>query len=166
MELILALSAVAALTIPVCCQETAEEWLEKGIDLFAKGKYEEAIQAYDEANRLDTELAVAWNNKGIALVMQGRYEEAIQAYNEAIRLEPEDASAWNNKGKALMMLKKYGEAEVAFTTGAELLAGGGAPVAANEQSTEQWSVPAAPFPRGAQAISLQPPEGAQRSSAL
>jgi tetratricopeptide (TPR) repeat protein len=43
------------------CQQTAEGWVNKGIDFGNQGKYDEAIKAYDEA---------------------------IKAFDEAIRLNP------------------------------------------------------------------------------
>jgi Flp pilus assembly protein TadD len=53
---------------------------------FAKGKYNEAIKAYDEAIRLDPNLAEAWNNKGIALKVLGRTSEAKAAFAKAKEL--------------------------------------------------------------------------------
>lgn len=103
-------------------------------------------------------------DEGIALGEQGKYNEALQAYDKAIQLNPSLALAWISKGDALMMLERCCEAAVAFSAGAELLAGGVASVAEDELNTEQSSVPMAPFPRGAQAISLQPPESSQESS--
>ncbi|MCX8207951.1 MAG: tetratricopeptide repeat protein [Methanothrix sp.] len=35
------------------CQNTAEEWFNKGLALADQGKYDEAIKCYDEAIRLD-----------------------------------------------------------------------------------------------------------------
>ena len=76
------------LMLPVCGQETAEEWFYEGLALYNQSKYDEAIRAYDEAIRLNPEDAGAWNYKGNALRGLGRYNEAIQAYDEAIRLDP------------------------------------------------------------------------------
>ena len=42
-------------------------WNNKGNALSTQGKYDEAIQAYDEAIRLDPNYATPWNNKGDAL---------------------------------------------------------------------------------------------------
>jgi len=42
-----------AVVMPVCGQLTAEEWLEKGNALLGLGRYEEALQAYNESIRLD-----------------------------------------------------------------------------------------------------------------
>ena len=46
------------------CQQTAEDWVKKGNAFQSQGKYDEAIKAYDEAIRLDPNLAYAWSNKG------------------------------------------------------------------------------------------------------
>ena len=40
---------------------------DKGLALYNQGRYDEAIKAYDEAIRIDPELAVARSNKDIAL---------------------------------------------------------------------------------------------------
>ncbi len=84
------------------------------------GKYDEAVQAYDEAIKLDPEYASAWHNKGTALYYLGRYDEAILACDKAIRLDPEDASAWNNTGYALKRLGRTTEANAAFAKALEL----------------------------------------------
>ncbi|MCX6677431.1 MAG: tetratricopeptide repeat protein [Methanothrix sp.] len=95
--------------------KSAEVWFNKGFALNSLGKYDEAIQAYEEAIRLGPNYAKAWNNKGIALDNQGKHGEAIKAYDEAIRLDPNDADAWNNKGTTLGRdLGKYDEAIQVF----------------------------------------------------
>ena len=86
----------------------------KALPSIIQGKYDEAIKAYDEAIRLDPNLAEAWNNKGNALYSQGKYDEAIKAYDEAIRLDPNFADAWCNKGNALDDKGKYDEAIKAY----------------------------------------------------
>ena len=110
LKLILGMLALVALMMPVCGQETAEEWFNKGNALADLSKYDEAIQAYDEAIRLDPEYAAAWVNKGITLNALGKHNESIQACDEAIRLDPELALSWIVKGAALHTLGKYDEA--------------------------------------------------------
>lgn len=84
------------------CQQTAENWFDKGLALYGQGKYEESIRAYDEVIRLDPKLPAAWFNKGLALDDYGKYDEAIHAYDEAIKLNPNYAKAWCNKGNSLI----------------------------------------------------------------
>lgn len=69
------------------CQQTTEDWFNKGLALYSQGKYDEAIKAYDEAIRLDLKLAATWSNKGIALDALGRTTEAEAAFAKAKELE-------------------------------------------------------------------------------
>ncbi|UEC43178.1 MAG: putative Chitosanase [Methanothrix sp.] len=96
-------------------------WINKGNKLNDQGKYDDAIEAYEEAIRLDpsssvarSNLAITWNNKGNKLNDQGKYDDAIEAYEEAIRLDPENRVAWHNKGNALSSQGKYSEAIQAY----------------------------------------------------
>jgi tetratricopeptide (TPR) repeat protein len=95
--------------------ELARVWFNKGRDLDDLGKYEEAIEAYDEAIRLNPNYAKAWFNKGLSLDDLGKHDEAVKAYDEAIRLDPNNAAmAWNNKAISLGDLGKYDEAIEAY----------------------------------------------------
>ena len=95
--------------------ELARVWFNKGRDLDDLGEYDEAIEAYDEAIRLNPNYAKAWFNKGLSLDDLGKYDEAVKAYDEAIRLDPNNAAmAWNNKGISLDDLGKYDEAIEAY----------------------------------------------------
>ncbi len=95
--------------------ELARVWLNKGVALDDLGKYDEAIEAYDEAIRLNPNYAKAWFNKGLSLDDLGKYDEAAKAYDEAIRLDPNNATKpWFNKGLALDELGEYDEAVKAY----------------------------------------------------
>jgi tetratricopeptide (TPR) repeat protein len=86
------------------------DWNNKGVALKNLGKYDEAIEAFDRAIRLDPNDAPTWSYKGNAFNSQGKYDEAIKAYDEAIRLDPNYTDAWYNKGSALGRQGKYDEA--------------------------------------------------------
>ena len=77
-------------------------------------KLNEAIEAFDEAIKLNPKNATIWNNKGKAFNRLNRNDEAIKAFDEAIRLDPKYAYAWNNKGIALDFLGRTKEADAAF----------------------------------------------------
>jgi len=91
-----------------------EYWAAKGNELCDQGKYDDAIKAYDEAIRVDSQFAEAWNNKGVALDELGRYVEAVHCCSQAIRINPEIPEAWNNNGVALDDLKEYDDALECF----------------------------------------------------
>jgi Flp pilus assembly protein TadD len=58
-------------------------WINKGYDLHAQGKYDDAIKAFNETIRLDPNHAFAWNCKGNALKALGRDTEANAAFAKA-----------------------------------------------------------------------------------
>lgn len=70
--------------------QARHERLQEGVEAYRKGRYAEALAAWDG---LDT--ADAHYNRGNALARQGRYREALAAYDEALGLRPgmEDALA-------------------------------------------------------------------------
>lgn len=68
MRLVWTISLLLLILIPSAqCQQTTGDWFDKGLALFSQGKYDEAVQAYDEAIRLDPSHAEIWVNKGLAL---------------------------------------------------------------------------------------------------
>jgi Flp pilus assembly protein TadD len=89
---------------------TADNWVDEGNTLYAHGKYDEAIQAYDKAIEINPQDADAWYYKGTALDMLRKYDEAIQAFDRAIEINPQDADAWYEKGWNLGELGKHEEA--------------------------------------------------------
>jgi tetratricopeptide (TPR) repeat protein len=95
-------------------RKTKEEWNKEGNTLYKLKRYEEALTAYEQAIRLDPNLAYVYNNKGKTLNELKRYEEALTAYKQAIRLDPNLAYVYNNKGKTLNELKRYEEALAAY----------------------------------------------------
>ena len=75
-----------------------------GLTFQEKGKYEEAIEHYNEAIRINPQDATAYNNRGVAKGELGRPEEAIADCNEAIRINPQYALPYNNRGTAKLAL--------------------------------------------------------------
>jgi hypothetical protein len=119
--------------------EDAKVWFDKAYAFNDLGKYEEALDAYNEALKIDPDKAVtwynkgynmainisleyanAWHNKGWTLNQLGRYEEAIIAFNKSIELNSQFAGAWRNKAVALGRLGKYKEALAAYETANKL----------------------------------------------
>jgi tetratricopeptide (TPR) repeat protein len=67
------------------CQ-TAVDWYIKGDALASQGKYDEAVQAYDQAIKLNPSYDNAWYNKGVALKALGRTNESNAAFARAKNL--------------------------------------------------------------------------------
>ena len=92
----------------------AQGWFSIGNLHGEKSRHQEAINAYDEAIRLKSDMAEAYINRGIAKQRLGQYGEAIADYDEAIRLKPDYAGAYYNRGHAKDDLGQYEEAINAY----------------------------------------------------
>ena len=69
-----------------------------GITYDNLNRYNDAIEAYRQALRINPEYADAWDNLGFAYRKLNRYNDAIEAYRQALRINPEDAWAWYASG--------------------------------------------------------------------
>jgi len=65
----------------------------RGVAYRRKGDYEQALQDYDQATRLNPGNATAYNNRGIIYRIKGDYDRAIADYDEAIWLRNGDFPA-------------------------------------------------------------------------
>jgi tetratricopeptide (TPR) repeat protein len=88
-----------------------------GSALQAQGRYQEAVQEFDNAIRLQPNFAEAFNNRGNALKElaelnrnAANYESVIASYEDAIRAKPEYPEAHFNLGNALKDLGRIDEA--------------------------------------------------------
>jgi len=82
-----------------------EDYFNHGIDLYYKGKYELALEAFNKAIKLKPDYAEAWVDKGAALGELGRIDEALKAFNKAIELNPNFAEAWYNRACIYALMK-------------------------------------------------------------
>lgn len=85
----------------------ASDWIEKGVQLVVRGKYDEAIHAFNQAIQRDPTDAVAYNNRGAAYGQMGNHKQQIEDCDKALQLNPKDAVAYNNRGVAYGELGYY-----------------------------------------------------------
>jgi tetratricopeptide (TPR) repeat protein len=93
---------------------SAERYFKAGVSYYEAGQYQQAIDAYILAVRLDPENADANYNLGMAYGSLGQYKEAIEAYKRAIRIKPDYENAYYNLGHAYSNLKQYDNSVKAF----------------------------------------------------
>lgn len=78
-------------------------------------RYEEALESFNEAIRLDPAFAPAYLIRGVLRQALEGSEAAIDDFNEVVRLDPENAEALNQRGFAMIQLDRTGEAIPEFT---------------------------------------------------
>ena len=105
----LAVTMGLALALTACGDglSEADDHYNSGAALQEQGRPEEAIAEYDEAIRLDPQLAKAYYNRTFAYDDLGQYQRAIEDYDEAIRLDPQLAEAYANRGFAYTNLGQH-----------------------------------------------------------
>jgi tetratricopeptide (TPR) repeat protein len=96
-------------------QEQALGYYRQGVTFQQQGQLEAAIAQYQEAIRLNPNMAEAYLNMGAALAGIGKQSEAIAAYREAIRANPNLAEAHHNLGNAFAQQGKLTEATQEYT---------------------------------------------------
>jgi tetratricopeptide (TPR) repeat protein len=89
---------------------SAVKFNNKGVDLFNAGQYEPAIQAYNEAIRLNPNYTEAYSNRGAAFDALNNPERAVQDYTAAIELNPQLTAAYSNRAAALGDLGNFEKA--------------------------------------------------------
>ena len=82
-------------------------------------KYEDSIQDYTRAIRLEPTFTIAYNYRGFAYNQKSRYDLAVQDFSKAIELEP-DSSYYNSRGIAHYSQGNYKEAIYDYTQSIQL----------------------------------------------
>src|SRR6266566_4923109 len=86
----------------------------EGDELRKQQRYSQALQAYEEALRMEPRNFYAWNGKGTTLYNQGNYKKALEAYQRATEIDPSNAIVWVSAGLVLNRLQRYQQALVHF----------------------------------------------------
>jgi tetratricopeptide (TPR) repeat protein len=89
-------------------------WIERGKKLLQGQRFEEALEAYQQALHLDPRCEAALVGKAEALSHLKRYQEAFIAYEQAIALNAVSLPAHLGKAELLLDLKRYKEAYQAY----------------------------------------------------
>jgi tetratricopeptide (TPR) repeat protein len=89
-----------------------------GVALAAQHRYEEALAAYRQAEKIAPERYQLHNNLGNLLKLLGRHQESLAEYQEAVRLRPDIAFLRNALGN---QLRTVGQREEALKEFAEAI---------------------------------------------
>jgi tetratricopeptide (TPR) repeat protein/S1-C subfamily serine protease len=95
--------------------QTAEEYNNRGVHYYDRGRYDKALQDFSQALKLDPMLADAVSNRGWALVQKDDALTALADFDEAIRMNPRDSVYWEGRGLAHASLGKHESSVKDFT---------------------------------------------------
>ena len=89
-------------------------WYKRGEALSSLGRYNESIEAYNNAIELDASYTKAWKDKGLALAVLSRYEESMACFEKATEIDGNDAEAWSHKANVFYDMERYNESLECF----------------------------------------------------
>jgi Tfp pilus assembly protein PilF len=75
-----------------------------------QGNYDQAIDDYNEAIRVEPNYPVIYNSRGLAYYKKGDYDRAIADYTRALTIDPNFADAYANRGAAYLAKGDYDRA--------------------------------------------------------
>jgi tetratricopeptide (TPR) repeat protein len=74
-----------------------DAWINKGSALICLGKYQDALNALDNATMLNPQSEAAWGNRGTVLFFfLGRTEDALYSFLNATKINPLESDIWLN----------------------------------------------------------------------
>lgn len=82
----------------------AFEWNEKGVEYYAKGLFENALDCYQKSIEFDSKYASPWCNIGSVYNNWNLPEKALVYLYAAVKLDSKNVSAWNNMGHAYLLM--------------------------------------------------------------
>jgi stress-induced-phosphoprotein 1 len=90
---------------------------ERGNAALTAGKFDEAIQAYSDAIKLDESNHVLYSNRSAAYLKAGRFQDALKDGEKTVQINPAWPKGYSRQGAALFALEKYDEAFTCYNKG-------------------------------------------------
>jgi Tfp pilus assembly protein PilF len=88
--------------------------MRQGSLLLQQGRYESALEKFEQAAKLSPGNATVYNMKGLCYMRMEQYDQALSAFDEALSLIPSFTDARNNRGATYLAMGQYRMAEVDF----------------------------------------------------
>ncbi|MDO9537133.1 MAG: tetratricopeptide repeat protein [Thermoplasmata archaeon] len=85
-------------------------WVTAGDAKYIAGKFDEAVEYYEQALFIEPKNAKVWSNSGSAKLRLGMWAKAVECFDKALEINPKLATAHSGRGLGLTHLKRYSEA--------------------------------------------------------
>ena len=108
--------AIALALSVMACGPTPAQVNESGHDPYLNGDYTAALDAYENAGEVATEVGEPLYNAGNALYRMEQYDESLGYYDESLRYARDGVRSRGlfNRGNAAYMMENYAEAAEAY----------------------------------------------------
>jgi len=86
----------------------ALSYVDRGVELSALGKYDEAMRDFDEAIKIDPTFMQAYNDRGVTRMRLKAYKEAVKDFDTALSYDPQNPDIFQNRGISYFHLNENG----------------------------------------------------------
>lgn len=93
---------------------SVREKCREGDQYLRNQQFTQALQAYEDALRMDPLNFYAWNGKGTAHYNQGNYRKALESYLKATEIDSSNPVVWVSAGLVLNRMQRHQQALVQF----------------------------------------------------
>jgi tetratricopeptide (TPR) repeat protein len=100
--------------------EEGEEWFRKAVALARVGDWQESIDCFEHALKINPHDVQSWFGEGISLVQLERRKEALECFDRALEINPLMWDVWTSKGLVLNQLGRTREALDCYDNALEL----------------------------------------------
>jgi tetratricopeptide (TPR) repeat protein len=91
-------------------EESSAFYLNRGVDLFKKGQWDQAIAEFNKALELNPRNAEAYSCRGSAYLKRGRVDLAMADINKALEVNPREAMAYKGRAELHLMKSEFDQA--------------------------------------------------------
>lgn len=89
-------------------------YMRQGTVFIQQGRYQEALEAFQTADRIAPGNATNTNMIGLCYLSLGQLDQALKSFDDVLRKVPQFTDARNNRGATYLAMKQYHLAEVDF----------------------------------------------------
>jgi type IV pilus assembly protein PilF len=89
-------------------------YMRQGSVLMQQGRYQDALEAFQTADRIAPGNATNTNMIGLCYLSLGQLDQALKSFDEVLQRVPQFTDARNNRGATYLAMKQYHLAEVDF----------------------------------------------------
>lgn len=90
--------------------QSVQSYVDQGIKHSQEGRYDQALQAFDQALKLKPKDPALITYKGIVYYAKGQNDRAMPLFEEAIKLNPSFGRAYYQRGMIYYNQEKYDQA--------------------------------------------------------
>jgi len=98
----------------------AETLCAQGSELMQRGRWQEALNCFEEAVSVRPEFVFAAVGRATVLLELKRPDEALKGFDQILQMDPQNAISWNNRGNALAMMGRLHEAIESYSRALEI----------------------------------------------